>query len=149
VSYNTRSWKVSGSLGIIKSFELSPYVSVLLYLHLMVFPCHIVIVEVKLNSKALFGKGVGVSFVTIHHNFSKKSTSKHSNFFTFYITLFTFYYYSNKKITTKQNFFSFPYQFFTFLYQTCLLFFHINLHQLQYLSQSLYQTPPKSDCHYI
>ena len=50
---------------------------------------------------ALFGNRVGIGFVTIHHHFPKKITTKHSKFFTFYITSFTFYYYLNTKMTTK------------------------------------------------
>jgi hypothetical protein len=44
------------------------------------------------GGQALFGNRVEFGFVTIHHHFPKKLTSKYSNFF---------YYYSNKKITTK------------------------------------------------
>ena len=132
--------------------ELSPYVYVLLYLHQKVFPCHLVIVGVELNSKALFGKGVGVSFVTIHYNFSKKTILKHSNFFTFYIKSFTFYYYSNKKKLLQNKTFSLFHTNFSLFYTKHSYFFFTsiyNLYQLQYLSQSIYQTPPKSNCHYI
>jgi hypothetical protein len=59
-------------------------------------------------------------FTSFFFFFSKK---KHIKSFTFYITSFTLYYYSNKKITTKQNFSTFLYHFFICPYQSVLLLF--------------------------
>jgi hypothetical protein len=96
----------------------------------------------------LFGKRVGVGLDTIHHNFPKKSTSNHYNFFTFYIISFTFVIIQIKK-SLQKNFFFFYFfiQLFHFFMPNIFtlfffFFFHINLHQLQCLSQPICQIPP-------
>jgi hypothetical protein len=94
--------------------------------------CHLQQKE-RESSIALFGKEVGVSFVTTHNHFPEKSISKYSNFFTFY-------YYSNKKVTTKQNIFIFSYHFFTFSYET--FFIHFFFFSLQSISTIISKPKP-------
>jgi hypothetical protein len=78
---------------------------------------------VQILMKALFGKRVGVGFVTVYHNFPKKSTLKYSNFFTFYIIIIQI----NKYYKIKLFHFSIP--LFHFSIPNILTFFFFFPHQ--------------------
>jgi hypothetical protein len=76
--------------------------------------------------KDLFDKRVEVSLNTIYYNFQKKKTSKHYNFFDFYVILFIFYYYSNKKYYKIKLFYFFLPLFYFSILNIFTFFFYIN-----------------------
>jgi hypothetical protein len=90
----------------------------------------------------LFGKVFHFSLLLFITIFQKNKHKKILTFFTLYITLFTFYYYSNKKVITKQNFLIFnffiPNVLTFFLHQTILTMGDATMHSPTHLPSYIF-----------